>query len=644
MPNQPNKFSEFWNELKRRKVVRVIIGYATSAFILLQVVDLIITHLHLPDWVGTFSVILILVGFPITVILSWIFDITPQGIEVTKQSEETEEKETTKFFSRKNLVSNIIMGLFFVAVIILAFPKIVKNNAGNEIEKSIAVLPFKLLSDETDKQYEADGMMEAIRLHLSKIEDLLVMPRTSVEQYRNTKMTINDICEEMGVSYVMEGSFQKSGDQIRLIVTLNQIGKKSTVWDGNYDREWKDVFTVQSEVAQIVAGELQAVISPEVKKQIEKKPTTDLTAYDFYVRALDKHLNGNNQIARELLKKALKYDSTYAEAYALLGGLYEDRDSGLILVNIALSYNENLPLAYVSKGQILRDLGKSDQSILEYEKAAECDPNSFLAHNSIGQYYRTRDWVKAFNAFEKAVKLSSGRFRINPLLNLSNAYYDAGFRDKAFGYYNQWVELTGEKLRYYFTLAGYEVEAGNYTQTIEYCQAALEMDSIYGALYYIGWSYYKMGRNNESLKYMKTAIEKTQVQEGGELFIRKFGERIAYAYWLNGFKEETDYYLNIYLEYLLEIEKINYSNHYVQYALASVYAFRGETEKALENLRQVNQQKIIGFGIADFIKRDELFDPIRENPEFQHIVKEMNTKYQAEHERVRQWLEEKNTQ
>lgn len=143
--------------------------------------------------------------------------------------------------------------------------------------------PFKLLSDEPDKQYLADGMMDAILLNLSKIKALRVMSRTSVEQYRETNKTIPVIGQELDVEYILEGSFQKSGENVRLIVQLIKTKKENHLWANEYNRSWNDNFSVQSEVAQTIAGELKTVITPEVKKLIDKKPTNNMDAYDAYL-------------------------------------------------------------------------------------------------------------------------------------------------------------------------------------------------------------------------------------------------------------------------------------------------------------------------------------------------------------------------
>jgi TolB-like protein len=175
--------------------------------------------------------------------------------------------------------------LLMDCVALLFFSNIISSSRkSREFEKSIAVLPFKLLSDEPDKQYLADGMMDAITLHLSKIKDLRVISRTSVEQYRGTTKTIHAIGQELDVQYLLEGSFQKFGDNTRLIVQLIKVREENHVWANEYNSKWSEVFSLQSEVAQKIASELLVVLTPEEIEKMAEKPTENLDTYQAYLR------------------------------------------------------------------------------------------------------------------------------------------------------------------------------------------------------------------------------------------------------------------------------------------------------------------------------------------------------------------------
>jgi len=183
--------------------------------------------------------------------------------------------------NKSKLIAGSVFALILVILGILFLPKLFRSK--EETEKSIAVLPFKLLSNEPDKQYLADGMMDAILLHLSQVGDLRVRSRTSTEQYRNTDKAIPEIGRELGVEYLLEGSFQKSGDNVKLIVQLIRTGTDDHIWSNEYDRKWNDIFSVQSEVAKTVVKELKIIIKPEEEDLIEETPTDNLQAYDYYL-------------------------------------------------------------------------------------------------------------------------------------------------------------------------------------------------------------------------------------------------------------------------------------------------------------------------------------------------------------------------
>jgi TolB-like protein len=267
------------------------------------------------------------------------------------------------------LLSGITLVVIIVVVALFVFNIIGGGKQTKESEKSIAVLPFKLLSDEPDKQYLADGMMDAILLHLSKIEDLRVMSRTSVEQYRETDKTSGVIGKELGVAYLLEGSFQKYGDNVRLIVQLIKTGKEGHKWANEYDRNWKDIFAVQSEVAQTIARELHAVITPEEKQLVDKVPTTNLKAYDLHMQALDfynKYLFSHDrkylEKVTQLAYKSLEFDPGFALAYYWLGeSSLSDKqlsgyfrpfflDTALFFFNKALELDPTLAEAYSARG------------------------------------------------------------------------------------------------------------------------------------------------------------------------------------------------------------------------------------------------------------------------------------------------------
>ena len=265
-------------------------------------------------------------------IIEWYLKYKDAQISVKAKPEEKkyeskvpdDSKECTGKPQKKLIImlSGLFLGVVIVIVVLFVFNIIGGRKSVldmTEFEKSITVLPFISLSDDPEKQYLADGIMDAILLHLSKIEDLRVMSRTSAEQYRKTNKTASVIGQELGVAYLLEGSFQKYGDNARLIVQLIKTSDDSHLWSNEYDRDWKDIFSVQSEVAQTIARELHAVITPEEKQLIEKIPTADLAAYDAYLKGqfyFRKLTQNDLETAMQYFELAKDKDPEYALAYA----------------------------------------------------------------------------------------------------------------------------------------------------------------------------------------------------------------------------------------------------------------------------------------------------------------------------------------
>jgi TolB-like protein/Tfp pilus assembly protein PilF len=581
----------------------------------------------------------------------------PSGKVISDNS--IEKEPSGKINHRKK----IIIGALIVLTLIVAGYFIVSKlfEPQEEHEKSIAILPFKLLSDEPDKQYLADGMMDAITLHLSKIKDLRVMSRTSVEQYRGTTKTLRVIGQELNVEYLLEGSFQKFGDNARLIVQLIKASEERHAWANEYNRNWREVFSVQSEVAKTIARELHVVISPEEVQLIEKPPTTSLIAYDFYQRGrveYTKYLIDNNNIealpkAENLFHKALKYDSTFAQAYTGLAGVYRGKyyykeyfsqnflDSTLILANIALSFDDQLAEAYYVRGDYYIQKGFTKQAIEEFGKTIKFNPNDWMAYYGKGNLYFDDDLLKSIENFQIAASLNHGSELPLILVGLGKSYFSAGIIEKTKDISIEFLKLLGDSPQYLGYLAQIEYYQGDYENALEFLRKGYTIDSTdVGILEAFGFCYSFLDQFKESLKYYKKYVETKKALGQFDL---EGTQRIGYAYWKNGYRKEAEYYF----DKQIEICKSSIQNNrpfalskQSYYELAGVYAFIGDKEKAYENLRIFNQRKIMELYRVTIIKHDPLFNSIRNEPEFLQIAKDVEAKYQAEHERVRKWLEE----
>ena len=414
-------------------------------------------------------------------------------------------KEAVNTISEKpvNLKTKISIAFLFIMVLIVIgyflIPRLSKPK--EQLEKSIAVLPFKSLSDDPAQQYLADGTMDAILLHLQKFSDLRVLSRTSVEQYRGTKKTTHAIGQELGVAYLLEGSFQKSGDNVRLIVQLIKASKEeSHAWANEYDRNWKDIFSVQSEVARTIAGELHTIITPAEKELIKKVPTANMAAYDLYIKAngyqkdYQKTLNiSSYHNAITFYKAALVIDSVFAKAYTGLASAYYGRyyyqnyfkkgflDSCLVLVNKAISIDDQLDEAYFIKGKYYYENGNFKEALNNFDKALKINPNYYAAYERKGFIltWIINDYVKGLESYHKALNLIRGDERPALLRNLFDVYGWLGFIEKAKYYIEEKFKLDKDSLEYYSCLAYPEFEGENFENAILFNQKANRIDSTF---------------------------------------------------------------------------------------------------------------------------------------------------------------------
>jgi TolB-like protein len=660
MPQSPNKITQFWQELKRRKVVRVITVYAAAAFVILELVDIIAEPLKLPSWLLPVVIVLLSIGFLIAIILSWIYDIHPEGGMVKT---EPADKIKAKDFPKSSNTWRIASYISFVVIIALIVLNIVPraNNNKEILDKSIAVLPFINDSPDEENAYFINGTMEAILDNLCKIEDIRVVGRTSVEQYRNAPKPIPVIADEMNVSYILEGSGQKDGNKVRLTLQLIDGINDKHLWSSPYIREIEigQIFDLQSEIAQLVAVEIEAIITPEEKQLIEKIPTTSLTAYDLYKKGRDEYnqywLDRDNRTALEraekLYQNALDYDSTFAQAYTGLAYVYWEKhywesyfsenflDSVLILADIALSFDPQLSDAYTIRGIYYSDYGQNEKAIIEYEKAIKLNPNDWIAYFRIGVTYRDNsDNVKAIDNYHNAISLYRGPLLSIIFERLAWSYVEVGFQEKAQFYQHEAYLLNGDSISYFYTLArteNYLVNENEYGNSLKLIYL---MDTTRnGILLQLGYEYGYEGKYEESLKYLKKYYERL---EGLGSYKIVDMHRLGYAYWENGFYTEADYYFDTMIEYYNELIQLGRKDLTTNYNIAGVYAYRGEKDRAYENLRLFNEMERIPSWWLDLFRIDPLFNSLRDEPEFKQILRDNEDKYQKEHERVRKWLEE----
>src|SRR6187401_3018360 len=404
----------FFEEVRRRKVYRVAAGYVIAAGGIIQLASAAFPAWELPSWTLRMLIVSLLMGFPVALMLAWAFDITADGIEVTPDG------ATSKGHARRNMIVLIVSGLILSAG---AGWFLLPRVAAHKIDRSIAVLPFQNLSDEKENAYFADGVQDDLLTNLSKIGDLKVISRTSVMPYRASQSNARDIGKALGVGTILEGSVRRVGNRVRVNLQFINAENDEHIWAEDYDRELTDVFAIQTDLAQKIATELRAKLSPSEKAQMEHKPTENGEAYLAFVQAHNlscavEDLEKLKQ-SEQLYQRAIELDPKFALALARYSRLEswmlrtheatpEHREKARSLAEQALQLQPDLPEAHLALGSsYYYGDNNYDAALKEFEIAQRGLPNESEVYLAIGAIQRRQGkWVESTANLEKAASLN----------------------------------------------------------------------------------------------------------------------------------------------------------------------------------------------------------------------------------------------
>ena len=659
----PNRLSQFWQELKRRNVIRVVTVYAGAAFVILELVDIIAEPLKLPSWLLPVVIVLLSIGFIIAVILSWIYDIHPEGGMVKTEPAEKAKVEGLPNSSNGWKIASYISFAVIVGLIILnIIPRDKTTNSFNGFETSIAVLPFENMSMNEEDAHLGNAFTDEIIMTLQSIKAFdRVLSYSSTMQFAENRPSIPDIAEKLNVNYLVEGSIQKYQNRIRVRVQFIRAFNEDHIWGDSFDHEYiepQDMLSIQTIIAEEVADQLRVSIAPEEKLRIETVPTSNLNALTLYQKGRNAFQNDYLDEAEGFYHQAINIDQEFAKAYVGLAQVYWAKhyaesffsenflDSVLILSNEALSHNDNLSEAYVMRGSYYYEKGNLANAEKEYDKAIELNPNDWVPYYYKAILYGFNDLINLLDNCLKALSLCKGPQLPDILRGIIAGYQNAGFPEQALDYANRLFELDQDSAKYYMLLSGFASARQDYENQLRYALKAYALDSnkvvmrLGNIVDRVANSYANLGQYDMAVKWYEKYMQTDYVKRYPTLWV---SHRIGYAYWKTGNQEKADHYFNQQLEYStneINLGRMRSEEYFAYYDLAAVYAFLGEREKAIENLMIFNEKKIIHHWMVLLIKTDPLFDSIRDEPEFQQIVRDVEAKYQAEHERVRQWLEE----
>jgi TolB-like protein/Flp pilus assembly protein TadD len=460
-------------ELKRRNVYRAAVAYGVVAWFLTQLTTQVLPVFEIPNSAMRFVVIALAVGFPIAMLLSWLYEFTPAGIVRTEDVDPVEARSVQRATGR--ILDFIIIGVLLLAIAMLIVGRrpFYKQTGESIPQKSIAVLPFENLSANQENAFFADGVQDQILTDLAKVADLKVISRTSVMQYRNTAArNLRTIAQQLGVTHVLEGTVQREGGKVRVNAELINAKTDAHEWAENYDRPLDDVFAIQSEIARAIATQLQAKLSPREEAAIEKLPTTNVTAYDLYLHAQGLYADTTGNIpgreklpqAARLLDEAVARDPHFLLAWCLLirvhGSLYSEGydhasarldlanaavqaalrlepDAGETHLALAVYYyhvsdyalaRSELAIArrtlpnnaevFEYTGYVERRKGHWKEATRELERAVDLDPRNFLTLQQLAvTYSEQRRYADQARTLDRALMIVPG----DPLTRITRA-------------------------------------------------------------------------------------------------------------------------------------------------------------------------------------------------------------------------------
>ena len=584
------KATSFFSELKRRNVYKVAVTYAVVAWLLIQVATQVFPFFEIPNWVVRLVVLLFAIGFPIALTLAWAFELTPEGVKRT----ETFDRSGVAPSKKKAWIyivavgAALSVGLFFLG----------RYTASNRFvtaalpEKSIAVLPFANLSSDPDNAYFVAGIQDEIITRLAKITDLKVISCGSTQRFKSAPDDVAAVAKQLGVANILEGSVQRSADQIRINVQLIKAESDGHLWADTFDRKLTDIFQIESEIAKTIAETLQAKLTGSEQHAIAVRPTENTEAHQFYLRGRyfwNKRTAGDFKTAVGYFQQAIEKDPGFALAYAGLADTYvlmsgyaaaspkESLPQAKAAAVKALELDNTLGEAHASLGQALVAYDFDfDGSIREFQRAIELNPNYPTAH----QWY-AESVLAPLGRFDEAVAEVNRALKLDPLSVIINA--DVG---------------------------GVLFNARRYDEAVAQLRKTLELDP---GFYYAHWNLGQVLDVKGLTKEAMAEYEKAMTLDPDPLPQALIGRLYAKT----GRRKEA-------LAVLERLRQASGQRYVSPYNFAIVYTGLGQKEEAIRSLEQTYEERD-GYNIV-FIKIDTFLDPLRGEPAFDALVQKIFAK------------------
>lgn len=503
--------------------------YAIAGWIVIEVAATVLPGLNLPEWTTTMVILLVALGFIPAVGLAWAFDIGPQGIERTLPVEPNAQQPVS---------NQPVSAAAPTAAQPATAPTVAEPPASREApattpvdtddRRSIAVLPFVNMSGDPENEYFSDGIAEEILNLLVKLPQLRVASRTSSFVFKGEKVNIPDAAQRLGVTTLLEGSVRRAGDRVRITAQLIEVGTDSHLWSETYDREMRDVFAIQDDIARSIVSALEVTLTPRDRRALQFVATSDAKAYDYYLRGRQYFFEFTRRqfhTAIRMFRKAIEQDPNFALAYAGMADAYslmyqwadssEENIGKAIDASIkAITLDPDSAEANAARGTALAISGKHEEAERAFENAILLNPALYEPY-----YFYGRDCMSQ-GKFEKAARLFNEAYRVAPEdyqapSFLSMAYAELG-REKERIEANRLTLQCAEKHvdlhpddGRALTFGAYAlVELGQPDRAREWAERALEVDRDEPAIIYnVACMYAQLGELDEAISLLGRAID-----------------------------------------------------------------------------------------------------------------------------------------
>jgi len=523
------------------------------------------------------------------------------------------------------------------------------------IEKSIAVLPFINDSNDSTNVYLINGLMESTLNNLQQIKELKVISRTSAAKYRNTEKSIPEIAKELNVNYIVEGSGQKMGNKILLNIQLIEASTDRHLWGNQYRKESKDIFELQQEVAKSIAQEIQAIITPDEQSRIEKIPTDNLEAYDLFLKGQDLLSRGGNENLTQAVSffdQATALDPDFALAYARAVSAFYYLDlfkrekkhveQLTAYADKAVLYDSKMAETLIAKALDYMNRKQYSSAAPYLEKALEYNPNSSSAIGMLADFYcnympNTAKYleyslkgVRLDNAPQDSVTMSY------QYLRMGNALIQNGFVDEALMYIDKSLEFNPQNpfSRYVRAFILY-AKNGDLAKTRELLVIEFKKDSTrFDILQDIAKVSYYMRDFESAYRYDKQFM---QLRETRNLDVFKNENlRMAVVCAMKGEKQKAAELAKSFKDYVDNDKSI-----YRSLSLAVYNCYEGDYKKCIENMKLFAKEDNYQFWLILFLDKEPILDPLKENPEFKKVMKEIHARFWKTHDNLQITLQEK---